>query len=67
MDDTSVCHDEGQLLAKCDALLKDFENLTCEEFIDGQEFSVLILGNSRDPSTEVIVYPPAGISQKINM
>jgi D-alanine-D-alanine ligase-like ATP-grasp enzyme len=61
LDDTSVCHNEEQLLSKCENLFKEFDNLTCEEFIDGQEFSVLILGNCRDPEATVIVYPPAGI------
>jgi D-alanine-D-alanine ligase-like ATP-grasp enzyme len=40
LDDSSVCHDEPQLLTKCASLLTEFHNLTVEEFIDGQEFSV---------------------------
>ncbi len=56
-----MCHNEEQILIKCNALLKEFPNLTVEEFIDGQEYSVLISGNSRDPDQPVIVYPPAGI------
>ena len=56
-----MCHNEEQILKKCNALLKEFPNLTVEEFIDGQEYSVLISGNSRDSDQPVIVYPPAGI------
>jgi hypothetical protein len=48
-------------LKKCTLLLEEFPNLTVEEFIDGQEYSVLISGNSRDLDHPVIVYPPAGI------
>ena len=48
-------------MTKCQALLNEFPNLTVEEFIDGQEYSVLVSGNSRDPDHPVIVYPPAGI------
>ena len=61
LDDSSVCHDKEQLHEKCASLLQEFDNLTVEEFIDGQEFSVLILGNCRDADAQVIVYPPAGI------
>lgn len=39
LDDTSVCHTEEQLLKKCQSLFLEFDNLTVEEFIDGQEFS----------------------------
>jgi biotin carboxylase len=42
IDDSSVCHDQDQLIAKCSKLLGEFENLTVEEFIDGQEFSVRV-------------------------
>ena len=41
--------------------MTEFPNLTVEEFIDGQEYSVLVSGNSRDLDHPVIVYPPAGI------
>jgi hypothetical protein len=40
IDDSSVCHTPEQLMDKCSKLLQEFENLTVEEFIDGQEFSV---------------------------
>ncbi|KAI8820760.1 uncharacterized protein EV422DRAFT_530069 [Fimicolochytrium jonesii] len=59
IDDSSVCHDFDQVKAKTDELLKEFENLTIEEYIDGQEYSVLVSGNSRDENSTVIVYPPA--------
>ncbi|KAJ3056473.1 hypothetical protein HK097_006792 [Rhizophlyctis rosea] len=59
LDDNSVCHDLEGLLAKCEELLKEFPNLTVEEFIDGQEYSILVSGNSRDENQTVIVYPPA--------
>ena len=60
IDDSSVCHDLQQLQDKCNALLNQFEQLTIEEYIDGQEFSVLVSGNCRDETWPVIVYPPAG-------
>ncbi|KAI9100431.1 hypothetical protein DFS34DRAFT_592328 [Phlyctochytrium arcticum] len=59
LDDSSVCHDLEQVQNKCKELLEDFENLTLEEYIDGQEYSVLVSGNCRDENSSVIVYPPA--------
>ncbi|KND03270.1 uncharacterized protein SPPG_02320 [Spizellomyces punctatus DAOM BR117] len=59
LDDNSVCHDYEQVQKKCTELLKEFENLTVEEYIDGQEYSVLVSGNCRDENQTVIVYPPA--------
>ncbi|TPX58080.1 D-alanine---D-alanine ligase [Powellomyces hirtus] len=59
IDDSSVCHDFEQVQTKCAELFKEFENLTVEEYIDGQEYSVLVSGNCRDESQNVIVYPPA--------
>ncbi|KAJ3042362.1 hypothetical protein HDV00_007496 [Rhizophlyctis rosea] len=59
LDDNSVCHDLAGLMSKCEELLRQYPNLTVEEFIDGQEYSVLVSGNSRDENQTVIVYPPA--------
>ncbi|KAJ3128394.1 hypothetical protein HK101_005407, partial [Irineochytrium annulatum] len=59
LDERSVCHSLEDLQSKVESLLKDFENLTVEEFIEGQEFSVLISGSCRDENQAVIVYPPA--------
>ncbi|KAJ3154532.1 hypothetical protein HDU86_004661 [Geranomyces michiganensis] len=59
LDDSSVCHDFEQVSTKCADLFKEFENLTVEEYIDGQEYSVLVSGNCRDENQNVIVYPPA--------
>lgn len=59
LDDSSVCHDYESLITKCKHLFEQFENLTIEEYVDGQEFSVLVSGNCRDESWPVIVYPPA--------
>lgn len=43
IDDSSVCHDFEQVTKKCTELLNEFENLTVEEYIDGQEYSVRVL------------------------
>ncbi|TPX53057.1 D-alanine---D-alanine ligase [Synchytrium endobioticum] len=59
IDDQSVCHDPKGLHDKVNSLLAEFPNVVIEEYIDGPEFSVLISGNCRDPTSQVIVYPPA--------
>ncbi|KAJ3098643.1 hypothetical protein HDU96_010992 [Phlyctochytrium bullatum] len=59
LDEGSVVHGIEELRKRVELLLKEFEELTVEEFIEGQEFSVLISGNCRDENQPVIVYPPA--------
>jgi biotin carboxylase len=44
LDDDSVCHTMDHLKAKCAKLFEEFPHLTVEEFIDGPEFSVIIIG-----------------------
>ncbi|KAJ3214385.1 Mitochondrial intermediate peptidase [Dinochytrium kinnereticum] len=59
LDEGSVCHSMEDLQKRVELLFQEFDNLTVEEFIEGQEFSVLISGNCRDENQPVIVYPPA--------
>lgn len=67
LDDESVCHTFKQLVAKTDKLWETYTELTIEEFIEGDEFTALIAGDSRvgphsdkpEQGDGLVVYPPA--------
>jgi len=45
VDDHSLVHDETELLEKVRATLDEYDELLVEEFVDGREFTVLVLAN----------------------
>ena len=46
VDDRSLVHDVSQLLAKVSDTLVDYDELLVEEYIDGREFTVLVLASA---------------------
>ena len=46
VDEQSLVHNPRELLAKVQALLGEYDELLVEEFIDGREFTVLVLGST---------------------
>ena len=43
IDDASLVHDHNALLAKVTSALTDYDELLVEEYVDGREFTVLVL------------------------
>ena len=46
VDDASLVHDETALLAKVNTALAEYDELLVEEYVDGREFTVLVMGNA---------------------
>jgi D-alanine-D-alanine ligase-like ATP-grasp enzyme len=46
VDDASLVHDRHDLLTKVGAALADYDELLVEEYVDGREFTVLVLGGA---------------------
>ncbi len=46
VDDASLVHDEAALLAKVNAALVEYDELLVEDFVDGREFTVLVMGSA---------------------
>jgi D-alanine-D-alanine ligase-like ATP-grasp enzyme len=57
VDDRSLVHDESQLLAKVSDTLVDYDELLIEEYIDGREFTVLVLA-SPDENADCRAFAP---------
>jgi D-alanine-D-alanine ligase-like ATP-grasp enzyme len=69
IDDQSLAHNESELLAKVEATLVDYDELLVEEFVDGREFTVLVLASTTDAGASRCFAPveflfPAGSSFK---
>jgi len=46
IDDASLVHDRSALLAKVTSALADYDELLVEEYVDGREFTVLVLAGA---------------------
>ena len=57
IDDASLVHDQQALLAKVNASIIDYDELLVEEYVNGREFTVLVLG-SADPYAECTALLP---------
>jgi D-alanine-D-alanine ligase-like ATP-grasp enzyme len=57
IDDHSLVRDEAELLAKVSATLGDYDELLVEEYIDGREFTILVLA-SPDERAECRAFAP---------
>jgi len=55
----SICHTFEQVEKQVQIIQDTFGNVLVEEFIDGAEYSLLIIGDSRFPDSEEEVFPPA--------
>ncbi len=69
VDEQSLVHDERGLLVKVQATLDEYEELIVEEFIDGREFTVLVLGSDQESGAGRALLPveyqfPAGVRFK---
>ena len=53
IDDNSLVHNETDLTTKVNALIHEFETILVEEYIDGQEFTVLVAANTDGKSCRV--------------
>jgi len=55
----SVCHTFEECEAQVKKMQETFETILVEEFIHGAEFSLLVIGDSRFPDSQLEVFPPA--------
>lgn len=55
----SVCHTYEACEAQVKEMQQTFEQVLIEEFIDGAEFSLLVIGDSTRPGAPLDVFPPA--------
>jgi len=55
----SVCHNFEQCEAQVKKMQETFDSILVEEFIHGAEFSLLVIGDSRFPDSQIEVFPPA--------
>jgi len=55
----SVCHTFEECEKQVQVMQHTFENVIVEEFIDGAEYSLLVIGDSRFPDSQEEVFPPA--------
>jgi len=55
----SVCHTFEECEKQIRVMQESFENIIVEEFIDGAEYSLLIIGDSRFPDSQEEIFPPA--------
>ncbi len=53
VDDNSLVRNEAELAAKVTAIIDEFEEVLVEEYIDGQEFTVLVAANADGKSCRV--------------
>lgn len=49
IDEASLCPDATALGAKAEALLKQYDSILIEEYLNGREFSVLVAADSTNP------------------
>jgi D-alanine-D-alanine ligase-like ATP-grasp enzyme len=59
LSNDSVCHTFEECETQVKKMQETFENILVEEFIQGAEFSLLVIGDSRFPDSQIEVFPPA--------
>ena len=57
IDDTSLVHTEEELKHKCAEILEEYGPLLVEEYIDGREFTVMLVANARDEKSCTVFKP----------
>jgi len=55
----SVVHSFEECVIQVGVMQKTFKTVLVEEYIDGAEYSLLIIGDSRFPDSQLEVFPPA--------
>jgi D-alanine-D-alanine ligase len=57
IDEASLCADKRALLSKGNSLLRQYDSILIEEYLDGREFSVLVAADSNHPKTPLAFRP----------
>ncbi len=57
IDEHSLVNDTNDLLEKVDSLWADYNEVLVEEFIDGKEFTVLLVADPASPKSSIVFTP----------
>lgn len=57
IDEASRCANKRALLSKSNHLLRQYDSILIEEYLDGREFSVLVAADSKNPKTPLAFRP----------
>ena len=57
IDDNSLVHNKEELINKCAALIEEYRPLLVEEYIEGREFTVMLVANAEDEKTCTVFKP----------
>jgi D-ala D-ala ligase C-terminus/SET domain len=66
IDANSLVHDEDALTNKVAALLTEYEQVLVEEYVDGREFTVLVIADAKDANHSIAFEPVEFIFPKGN-
>jgi len=57
IDDNSLVHNKEELVNKCAAIIEEYGPLLVEEYIEGREFTVMLVANADDEKTCSVFKP----------
>ncbi len=57
VDQASLVHDESELFEKCAAIIDEYGPLLVEEYIEGREFTVMLVADANDPKKCTVFKP----------
>ena len=57
IDQSSLVRTEEELISKCAAIMEEYGPLLVEEYIEGREFTVMLVANAKDPKTCTVFKP----------
>src|SRR5687768_3627192 len=57
IDQQSLVHNEEELIQKCAAIIEEYGPLLVEEYIEGREFTVMLVANAEDEKTCTVFKP----------
>lgn len=57
IDNNSLVHNQEELINKCNAIIEEFGPLLVEEYIEGREFTVMLVANADDEKTCSVFKP----------
>lgn len=57
IDNNSLVHDKEELIAKCRAIIEEYGPLLVEEYIEGREFTVMLVANADDKKSCAVFKP----------